>query len=845
MLRQFSVIALALALTLGIASQGCGSVVTVESPACVDGSQMCSEKCAAVSSDPQNCGACGVHCAAQQVCDRGVCASECRGGSSACGGGCMNLQTDRANCGTCGTTCASGQVCSAGACALSCQAGLATCNAGVPYCANLETDGANCGKCGVACPLGSSCIAAACRRCGPALQLPGLPQTSVATKPRRPRIADFDGDGIADVAFLSDAAAVGIALGKGNGTFGLPTLYAVTNYPLDLVVADLDRDGRLDVGVTNDTIVEVLWGNGDGTVAKAALAQDAVVATVPGSRSILAENLDGKGALELVLADATGVTILQKSAYESRFPYVTHIDIAEAKNVTAADVNGDGSSDLLVPSELANGVVSVLLNDGNGAFGAAIPISVGAFPRRVIARKVDGDATTDLVVAWGDSLDVMLGAGNGQFTFSSTLKFPYPLMTIDVGTADIEGDGLVDIVATGFGLGPVGFANGKGNGAFDAPVALLGAPYASGLDLGDLNGDGSPDLVYTSFGIGALVNDGKGAFPQPVKFDGTPPATVRARDMNADGHVDLVTPDRVYLGDGKGAFSALAGGAFHSWSVTVADVDGDGKLDLIGPAYSTGVDVGSGDGKGNVVVVVNLPLSFAPIGVAVADVTGDGKLDIIAQQQNYYVRDLAVLRGDGKGAFASAVMTPAVGPAGLDAVADFDGDGRADVLVGGNGTKLYEGRPDGTFAVSDVSVIDVPDAAADLDGDGKLDLVSIRGGNNGMSVAHGNGDGTFGPATFMYPGYYAPWGTVGDVDGDGKLDLVTGVWATYEVAIMLGNGKGGFGAPLIYATDVDPTVQYQANPVAIADFDGDGRRDIVAGRSILMNRGTVACGFAR
>ncbi len=250
-----------------------------------------------------------------------------------------------------------------------------------------------------------------------------------------------------------------------------------------------------------------------------------------------------------------------------------------------------------------------------------------------------------------------------------------------------------------------------------------------------------------------------------------------------------------------------------------------------------------------------------PMAIAAADFNGDGKLDLaVALLGNPSV--LQVLLGNGNGTFAVVPTQATVGmrPTAV-AVSDFNGDGKPDLAVLNaapapneqttpdifNSVSVLLGNGDGTFTNapgSPVSVgfdpIDV--AVADFNGDGKLDLavlgdgIDLVTGNNvdaTLTILLGNGDGTFTPA----PGSPVDLGikilpsalAVGDFNGDGKLDLAIANFATSTVTILLGNGDGTFtqapGSPVTLTVTVEPEV------MAAGDFTGNGKLDLAVGGS--------------
>jgi len=308
-------------------------------------------------------------------------------------------------------------------------------------------------------------------------------------------------------------------------------------------------------------------------------------------------------------------------------------------------------------------------------------------------------------------------------------------------------------------------------------------------------------------------------------------------------------------------------------------VNGDGKPDLVVANYcasasncvsygpgSVGVLLGNGDGTFQTAVAYGSG-GFDAFSVAVADVNGDGKPDLVAANRcvsasscvNYGDGIVGVLLGNGDGTFQMAVAYDSGGYVGYGgatalAVADLSGDGKLDVIVaqcpypsegcidqGEVGVLLNNG--DGTFqtAVNYNSGADFPDsiAVADVNGDDKLDvLVANAGtgthgqGDGAVGVLLGNGDGTLQTAVIYDTGGGGdPSVAVADVNGDGKPDLVVidspntgGPCSNLSSAagVLLGNGDGTFQTAVLYCSG-----GYSDDSVAVADVNGDGEPDLV------------------
>jgi hypothetical protein len=314
---------------------------------------------------------------------------------------------------------------------------------------------------------------------------------------------------------------------------------------------------------------------------------------------------------------------------------------------------------------------------------------------------------------------------------------------------------------------------GQGGGRFRvAPRSPIGLPHPSTeMVLRDLNGDGTPDLAlanHDSYGVVLLFGDGNGGFAlaphSPVVMkEGQRPHThgLNAGDLNGDGKSDLVSVNSddndvsVAFADGKGGFTRAAASFAvgpSPYPGALGDLNGDGHLDIVSTsaarrspqqgASAGGLTLLFGDGRGGF-RAVPVPLrTTSPGFVAVADVNGDRKPDLAATHLER--SELTILIGDGTGAFNEAAGSP------------FD-----------MGHATWHA------------------AVADLNGDGKADVAAAAG--DGVRVMIGDGRGGFQPA----PG--SPFATgkgtwqlvAGDVNGDGKPDVVTSDLEGRSVTILL------------------------------------------------------------
>src|SRR5579863_3305714 len=293
--------------------------------------------------------------------------------------------------------------------------------------------------------------------------------------------------------------------------------------------------------------------------------------------------------------------------------------------------------------------------------------------------------------------------------------------------------------------------------------------------------------------------------------------------------------------------AAYDSGGPYATSVAVADVNGDGKPDLlVANAWaciegcgkgSVGVLLGNGDGTFQTAVTYGSG-GLEAISVAVADVNGDGKPDLLVANEcaGGNCDAVAVLLGNGDGTFQTAVT---YGSGGLEAtyvtVADVNGDGKPDLLVANynsNDVGVLLNNGDGTFqtAVTYSSGGSNPNSVAvtDVNRDGKLDLLVANDGSNDVGVLLGNGDGTFRTAVnYGSGGYGADSVAVAQLRGSGRpFDIVVANCGPNcavdgNVAVLLGNGDGTFQTAVNYDSG-----RYDPASVAVADVNGDGKPDL-------------------
>jgi len=669
-------------------------------------------------------------------------------------------------------------------------------------------------------------------------------------------VGDVNGDGNLDVVAVSQKQtsdpvsqtnstylATQVFAGDGKGNLAAPTEVDsvlgddyYTNFGQGLALADMNGDGKPD-------IVLQLQGAGQDLENLVAVSL----------------NQGGKFA-PFSLSHASGVQI--QSSLSS--------------TVAVADINGDGHPDVLFSvgnqSSLYAGAVAVAFGDGTGALSAQPQTAAGNVPYLATFALADlnGDGKLDIVTFNSGSVSIFPGTGNGTFSAAPTASYAASDGTGDQqpGIADYNNDGKPDIVYVDSSLQVASFFGGNGDGTFRAAAIVSpgGINPAAILILGsaDINGDGIPDLLAydvtlldnnqaTTPAVVSLLSDGRGNFKEvtalsaatvdelsptavgdSVNFEVSPTVV----DLNGDGRADIV------FSNGKGVYTALA------------NADGSFQAPDLIPGLALGCfpslgDAGNIDGTGHTSLVLAYPgdglCGGGPIPSGVIVLLNDGhahfKASVLPAGTALYQARLVDLNGDGYpdlalsdvSAYTNNVYTvPNLGAAAKDG-ANFDLTRFATVLA--------------NYSVADI-------LAGDWNGDGRQDLalategqIDVAGNNSpiegteGVLLLPNQGNFTFGQSELVAQGTSASWAEWSDVNQDGIPDLVLtaasaeqfSTGPSFGLQILPGLGGGLFGNPVNQVLPISNAYLF------LGDFNGDGAPDaVVSGDytgSLFLNRG--------
>jgi VCBS repeat protein len=658
-------------------------------------------------------------------------------------------------------------------------------------------------------------------------------------------VADFDGDGLPDIASLHRYGNDGtpnrtgtLMLNRGHDVFDQRPIIAAGDFGT-IQAGLLDGDAFPDLVLGGSTPLTILYSNGDGTFRNGATVD------IRNVTSIAFGQFDGKNGVDIAVAQSSPavVSILLSNAdgtysFSSSFPLS-----AAGTAVVAADFDRDGRVDLAVADRVN---ISTFFGNGDGSF--AIGPKLSSFSVSALAvGDIDHDGRPDIIAGGQSEVTIFVYAGARQFRLNGINGLSGDTQTQTISLTDIDGDPNLDVVAVGGG--DIAVLRGSPGGRLLPPVVYVGGAAAVAGAVGDFDRDGLTDVVVSnlmSADVSVLRNLGAGQLDAMRKLEGgTGAIGFATADVNLDFHPDLIVANQisndmiVYRGNGVGGFDTPSGYplGFPPKSIRTGDIDGDELTDvalLSQDGKSVGILFGERDGTFRDLTI----LSFAqPLCcIELAQMNNDSFADLVYAEAQGSVGVRLSLGLRTAPIFGTATTYPIAGDSTAMAVGDLNLDHHPDVVVGTTlGLFTFNGSSTGALSAS--ALIDVKNASSLaiglLDDDNIPDIVA---GAKDVVILMGDGSGTFQSQLHLaVPTPTVTAVTLADLDGDGRTDIAASNFsissAEHFVSVYLNHGDvSGFEAL--------PAIQSETQPGTIlaADFTDDKTPDLVisaAGKALF------------
>ncbi|HEY0549146.1 MAG TPA: FG-GAP-like repeat-containing protein, partial [Verrucomicrobiae bacterium] len=695
------------------------------------------------------------------------------------------------------------------------------------------------------------------------------------------RLSDMDGDGRLDIVAMNYSES-SVSVFRNTTTNGVIGFAPRMNFPhVDVrpyfAVADLDGDGRADIITPNFTggYLRVLRNTGGpGTVS---FAPPVDLPTMANPSDIAVQDLDGDGKPEIAVLHHVGsITALEVRRNvttpgvinSNSFPVTTTLN-ANGNYLAIADLDSDGRPDLVAGAIYTHNLtvfqnLSTNGNLGGSAFGPPVTLPTAGVTKRIAVSDLDGDGRLDLIAATelSDSVGIFRNRGGANGIDASWFAPRFDLAAgwnaDGVSISDLDLDGLPDILFCSLydhevwiyrGVQPLpptppaGIQITGGNplsGPAGTAVTLTGGGFSptAGSNIVFISGLRATVTAATTSNLTFIVPPGATYGPITVTVNGSSvqsllsfTTTFPPRTLDASAFDSPVT---FSPGDGPIA-------------TRVADLDGDGRPDLaVAHHYANTVAVYRNNGTGGVAGVfspkIDFPTGENPFDLHLEDLNGDGKLEMIVM--NYSSDSVSIFRNTstpGNISFAPRLDFPVSGHAHNGAVGDVDGDGKPDIAVavyiqGKIAVLRNTSGPSGISFASPVDFTSLPEAhdvgIQDLDGDGKADIVVTRHspGTPAVTVLRNvsqpgiiNEDSLEFATELNADGTYVVFA---DFDGDGRQDIVTCSWYAHSVTLFQNFSTPGHLDGNSFGSHVTLPSAGSTKRIAVADLDGDGRVDL-------------------
>jgi hypothetical protein len=690
-----------------------------------------------------------------------------------------------------------------------------------------------------------------------------ITSTSFATKvdfttgsnPISVAIGDLDGDGKPDLAVANRDNVTGntVSVFRNTSSSGSittasfdPKVDFTSDSPVSVAIGDLDGDGKADLAVANagNTISVIRNTSTSGTITAASFAPKVDFATGTFPQDMAIGDLDGDGKVDLAVTNQASnkVSLYRNTSTNGSITtasFAVKVELTTGGgpgSLSIGDLDGDGKADLAV-TNLADNTISVIRNNplgppiisifspASGSVGTSVTISGSNFSA----------TPANNVVVFGATRATVTAATSTQLTVTVPAGATYAPITVLNTTTGLLAYSKNNFTPT--------FSPNKGGitaADFNPKVDFTAGANPWSVAIGDLDGDGKADLAVTNYSSNAVSvyrntssigSINAASFAPKVDFTtGSGPFSASIGDLDGDGKPDLVVANRdnntVSVFRNKSISGSITSASFapkvdftaggSPISVSIGDLDGDGKADLAVPNLADNTisvcrNTGSSRSITNASFApkVDFATGTQPIFVAMGDIDGDDLADLAVA--NYGSTTVSVYRNAGNsGSITTASFVPKVDfttgvfPYSVS-IGDLDGDGKADLVVANNGNatvSLYRNTSSSgaittaSFAAKvDLTTGDAPTflAMGDLDGDSKVDLAVANRFSNTVSVIRNmSSSGSITASSFaakvdFITGTQPIFVAINDLDGDGKADLAVANYGSNTVSVIRNN----------------------------------------------------------
>ena len=666
------------------------------------------------------------------------------------------------------------------------------------------------------------------------------PLTGFSTDmPNQPPMAlgagDVDGDGLPEAVLgLNSLGMAELVSVNRTGAVRRPGFVSPAR---ELLTADLDGDGRLDVAAacTLRNSLALLRQNATGV-----LSGPEELRFTPSAVALGDLNRDGRPDLAVASRYCSRVAYRLNAGAGQYGGLLTAGPFNDPVALGIADLDGDGLQDLAVLCR-GNNTLAVSLQ-GSGSLSAPVYYAAGRYPSALALGDVTGDGRVDAVVASSGELHISVFSQDPGGGLSADEDYAVGAGASALEIADLNSDGRADVAVALRGSGEVCVLNQTQTGKLEAPDVHSVGPGPVDLSAGDFDLDRRTDLVVASAEPPSMTflfqNSSGGLDSSPAFPLATRPVHVQLAEVDQDGLPEVWVLSRdgnlsMYRSDNYGGLLPAQNYTTERdfGAVMLDDADGNGRTDVV-LALSTAtvfalVPQDFQNGKARTMAAIDNPVL-----VQKADLDRDGLLDLLtasnSQVSVYYQRPGGGFSPPQTRAWAVAQSFNYA--TGL-AAGDLNSDGWPDVAVTGNyvfyAAVFYNG-PAG-LAASRVEVSFGASAycygglvIADLSGDGLPDLARTDYYGSVEIAKQTSTGGLASPYAVSLGAYYPNGLLAGDINRDGWTDLLVGFAWNSRVSLLLGSSTGSFDQT---SYSISGSGSWYGCPLAIADLNGDGRRD--------------------